>query len=143
VGLEVHYRARRHQRVHRRGHGLWGSCLSPVATATTDEIEPRQLATPVAAELHTPWASADADGVEFAKPTTVPASELFDAAYDTDAPHRYHRIAYLLGPDARGAGPVERLFLTSVEERASVAEAEQDPCWRKAMLEEMTSMEPP
>jgi hypothetical protein len=79
--------------------------------------------------------------VEFAKPPIAPASELFNDADDTDAPHQYHRVADLLGPDATDAGPVEHLFLTSVEEPASVAEAEQDPCWGKVMLEEMTSIE--
>jgi hypothetical protein len=78
--------------------------------------------------------------MEFATPPMAPDPELFDDADDADEPHRYRRVANLLGPNATGAARAERLFLTSAEEPTSVAEAEQDPCWRKAMMEEMNSI---
>jgi hypothetical protein len=117
-----------------------GEPSEPVARAAAEEVEPQQPTTPGAAEPHTPSATATADVVEFATPPTAPDPELFDDEDDADEPHRYRRVANLLGPNATGAARAERLFLTSSEEPASVAEAEQNPSWRKAMLEEMNSI---
>jgi hypothetical protein len=117
-----------------------GDSSEPAARAAAEEVEPQQPATPGAAEPHTPSATATTDVVEFATPPTAPDPELFDDEDDADEPHRYRRVANLLGPNATGAARAEHLFLTSAEEPASVAEAEQNPSWRKAMLEEMNSI---
>jgi hypothetical protein len=109
----------------------YGGDVSVHVTMTAaDNIEPQQQATPDAAEPCTPWAATN--DMEFATPPTTHDPELFDAEDDAAAPHQYRRVTDLHG---------DRLFLTSAEEPASVAEAEQDPCWIKAMHEEMTSIE--
>jgi hypothetical protein len=101
-----------------------GDSSEPIARAATEEVEPQQPATPGVAEPHTPSATATVDVVEFATPPTAPNPELFDDEDDADEPHRYRRVANLLGPNATGTARAERLLLTSAEEPASVAEAE-------------------
>jgi hypothetical protein len=107
-----------------------GDVSAPVSATAADDIEPQEQSSPDAAEPSTPW--VDTDDLEFATPPTAPDPELFDAEDDTEAPHRYRRVADLHG---------DRLFLTSAEEPACVADAERDPCWSKAMEEEMKSIE--
>jgi hypothetical protein len=89
-----------------------GDVSAPVSATAADE-----QSSPDAAEPSTPW--VDTDDLEFATPPTAPDPELFDAEDDAEAPHRYRRVADLHG---------DRLFLTSAEEPASVADAERDPC---------------
>jgi hypothetical protein len=120
-----------------------GDASVPVAPAVADDIKLQQPATPGVAEPHMPRTTTTADTVEFATPPTAPEPKLFndmDDADDADKSHCYRHVADLLVPNATGAAHTEHLFLTSAEEPASVAEAEQDPCRRKAMMEEMNSI---
>jgi hypothetical protein len=91
-------------------------------------------------ESATPEPAAE-EAVELAMPPMVLDPELFDDDDDVEVLHRYRRVSNLLGPDATAPGLAESLFLTSAEEPATVGEAEKEPSWRKAMLEEMTSIE--
>jgi hypothetical protein len=79
--------------------------------------------------------------VQLATPPSSPDPELLDINDDPEQPHRFRRVANIRGPDAVTPGLAERLFLTTAEEPASVAEEERDPSWRKEMLEEMSSIE--
>jgi hypothetical protein len=69
-----------------------------------------------------------------------------DADYDEDAPLRFRAVSDILGPTSppgmaeRHLGN-QRLLMASAEEPMSLVEAEQQSCWRKAMEEEMKSIE--
>ena len=82
--------------------------------------------------------------VEFATPPSVQSDHL-DADHD-DAPLRFRKIENIIGlTSPRGpalrALIVEELHEVSSDEPASFAEAERHPSWRKAMEEEMASIE--
>lgn len=67
-----------------------------------------------------------------------------DADHDDDAPLCLHSINDIIGP-AEPVGQVRRvlaheLHVVRLDEPSSFEEAEQDPCWRQAMLEEMKSI---
>jgi hypothetical protein len=79
--------------------------------------------------------------VEFATPPSSPDPELFDINDDPADHHRYRRITDIHGGYNTVPELAERLFLTSAEEPGSVAEAQRDANWRKAMFEEMQSIE--
>jgi hypothetical protein len=72
--------------------------------------------------------------------------DVVDADHDEDAPTRFRNVTNVLG-EASTPGLAIReleageLMFTSVEEPATFKEAEQDPCWRRAMMEEMKSIE--
>jgi hypothetical protein len=96
----------------------------------------------------TPERSGEPSVVRFVTPATT-HSALFDADDDANAPHHFHYIADLLGePDGtmQQAGRPsmfddEVLHLVSGEEPASFAEAEREDCWRRAMLDELQSVD--
>jgi hypothetical protein len=71
--------------------------------------------------------------------------EDLDADHDEDAPLRLRQIEDILGPASpRGLARrvlTEELHVVSSDEPTSFDEAEQSPHWRKAMLEEMRSIE--
>ncbi|WVZ57628.1 hypothetical protein U9M48_007990 [Paspalum notatum var. saurae] len=89
--------------------------------------------------------TAAPEHVEFAMP---PANleELVDAEHDENAPARFRNVDNVLGA-ACPLGLVPRvledreLLFTTAEEPTTFKEAEQNPCWCRAMLEEMRSIE--
>jgi hypothetical protein len=107
-----------------------------VPAAATQDLEEDLSRSPAMADQ-----AMEEPAGQFATPPSTPDPELFDADDDPEDFHRYRRVDNILGPDAVAPGLAECLFLTTAEEPASVGEAEQDPCWRKAMLEEMSSIE--
>ena len=86
-------------------------------------------------------------GRQFATPPTA-RSELFDADDSVGAPHRFRRMGDLLGeaaatpqqPEDEDADDDEVLHLMAGEEPTTFAEAEQEDCWRHAMLDELASI---
>jgi len=96
---------------------------------------------PASPELRTSLAAAE---VEFATPPSTD-SEYLDAFHDGEE-LRYRRLEYVYkdqsvpGLADRATGDPE-LMLMSSEEPANFAIAERDAEWRKAMLEEMCSIE--
>ena len=84
---------------------------------------------------------------QFATPPTA-RSELFDADDSVGAPHRFRHMGDLLGeaaatpqqPEDEDAGDDEVLHLMAGEEPTTFAEAEQEDCWRHAMLDELASI---
>lgn len=83
--------------------------------------------------------------VEFATPPEL-MEELVDAEYDVGDPLRFRIVDSVLGA-ASPPGLAPRvldsgdLLFTTAEEPTTFKEAEQSPCWRRAMLEEMKSIE--
>ncbi|WVZ98286.1 LOW QUALITY PROTEIN: hypothetical protein U9M48_043748 [Paspalum notatum var. saurae] len=82
--------------------------------------------------------------ITFATPPSG-ASEALDAEHDDDAPLRYRTIDNILGP-TMPPGMAHRdqdedLLLASGDEPATFEQAQVHECWRKAMLNEMTSIE--
>jgi hypothetical protein len=75
----------------------------------------------------------------------TPSSENLDADHEEDAPLRYRRLTDILGPSsppsraARDA--TEYLLLASEEEPTTFKQAEQSAPWKRAMLEEINSIE--
>jgi hypothetical protein len=65
-----------------------------------------------------------------------------DADHDDDVPLRFCSITDILGTAgfAPRAQVVEELHMVSSDEPTSFTEAERSPSWRKAMIEEMTSI---
>jgi hypothetical protein len=96
----------------------------------------------------TPERSGEPSAVWFATPATT-HSALFDADDDANAPHRFRYVADLLGePDGmtqQAGRPLlfddEVSHLVSGEEPASFTEAEREDCWRRAMLDELQSID--
>jgi hypothetical protein len=83
--------------------------------------------------------------VQFATPPAALDEEL-DADHDDDAPLRFRKVEDVTGAAstpgyAARALWSEQLFAVSAEEPSSLAHAEQDPCWRKAMEEELRAIE--
>ncbi|KAL6647280.1 hypothetical protein ACP70R_014717 [Stipagrostis hirtigluma subsp. patula] len=90
-------------------------------------------------------APGGAQAVEFASSPDANDDNL-DADHDEDAPLRFRKIDNIIGPaPPPGFVPralvVEELHAVSSDEPASFAEAECSPSWRKAMMEEMESIE--
>lgn len=83
--------------------------------------------------------------VEFASPPSE-AGDLLDVDHDDDAPLRFRKLDNIIGPASPlGFAPraliAEELHAMSSDETASFAEAERSPSWRKAMMEEIESIE--
>lgn len=118
-----------------------------VANAPRADSEQPELPTPPATSTSpcTPAATAGttATSAEFATPPTIAADDL-DADHD-DAPLRFRRVDEILGPATPPGLAVrefdDELMMASAEEPASLAEAQQQDCWRQAMLDEMKSIE--
>ena len=95
-------------------------------------------------ETSPPPAGAPPEPVEFATPRT--ADSTLDADHDTDLEARYRRMDDLVGggePPGLAALELEEvaeLHAISADEPNTFAEVEKNPCWRKAMQEEMTSI---
>lgn len=70
----------------------------------------------------------------------------FDAAQD-EGPLRYQSINDLiidpqhLGSETQVERSAQQLLTVIAEEPSTFADVERDPCWRKAMAEEMRSIE--
>ncbi|KAM0916826.1 hypothetical protein ACQ4PT_009866 [Festuca glaucescens] len=124
-----------------------GPCRNSAPPATPALVTPSAATTPVRA--------AEGGGtsveptVRFATPPTV-RSELFDADDHASAPHRFRRVDDLLGNPVALPMQAERpglfddeelLLVAGEEEPASFAEAEREECWRRAMLDELQSID--
>ena len=83
--------------------------------------------------------------VHLVSPPTELGDQL-DADHDDDAPLRFRTVENILGEVTppgqaiRNLGHGE-LHAVSAEEPATLADAERQPCWRKAMEEELQSIE--
>jgi hypothetical protein len=111
----------------------------PVDSDTTPPPSPHATAGEAAG------GSGRAQAVEFASPPAGGDDNL-DADHDEEAPLRFRKIENILGPTSPlGFAPrallMEELHAVSSDEPASFAEAERCPSWRKAMMEEMESIE--
>ena len=95
-------------------------------------------------ELSLPPAAATPEPVEFATPRT--ADSTLDIDHVDDLVARYRRMDDLVGGcepprlEARKVEEVAELHAISTDEPNTFAEAERNPCWLKAMKEEMTSI---
>ncbi|BAF28754.2 Os11g0656500 [Oryza sativa Japonica Group] len=91
----------------------------------------------------TPSVHGDAPAVEFVSPPTGAAANL-DADHD-DAPLRFRTMDNVLGPamlpGLANREVQEELMMVSGEEPATFAQAERDEDWRRAMLDEISSIE--
>lgn len=91
-----------------------------------------------------------AQGMEFATPPSS-YDDMVDVKHDEEVPVRFRTIDNLLGPGTPPGlatrvfnNPVFKggeLMFTSAEESTSFREAEKRDCWRRAMKEEMNSIE--
>jgi hypothetical protein len=84
-------------------------------------------------------------GVQFATPPAVLDEDL-DADHDDNAPLRFRTVEDITGAASPPGYAVrvlysEQLFAVSAEEPGSLAHAGQDPCWRRAMEEELRAIE--
>lgn len=98
--------------------------------------------------LQHPTTAANDDGAKPVEYATPPADleGALDADHDDDVPIRFRKLDNILGASSpRGLVPrvlgEELHAVSSADEPASFADAERDPSWRKAMLEEMQSIE--
>ena len=92
-----------------------------------------------------PPAATPPEPVEFATPRTT--NSTLDTDHNDDLVARYQRMEDLVGggePPGLAARKLEQemaeLHAISADEPNTFAEAERNPCWLKAMQEEMTSI---
>ncbi|WVZ81795.1 hypothetical protein U9M48_029136, partial [Paspalum notatum var. saurae] len=99
--------------------------------------------TPHAMPAPTPHATPSPT-IKFATPPSV-AEEDLDAEHDDDVPLRFRTVDNILGlATPRGMAHQDQdedLLLTSTDEPTIFEQAQAHECWRKAMLDEMTSIE--
>jgi hypothetical protein len=84
-------------------------------------------------------------GVQFATPPAAFDEEL-DANHDDDTPLWFRTVEDITGAASPPGYIVrvlysEQLFAVSAEKPGSLAHAGQDPCWRRAMEEELRAIE--
>jgi hypothetical protein len=89
--------------------------------------------------------SATTSPVHFVTPPLLQGDEL-DADHDDDAPLRFRAVDDVVGPGSPPGYAVRdlgdgRLLAVSAEEPASLAQAQKEACWRRAMEEELRSIE--
>lgn len=99
--------------------------------------------TPAAASPRSGGAHGAHDGHEEAQ--QVDPDDL-DADHDEDGPLRFRAVEDIIGPGSPPGLAVrdlgnQRLLMVSAEEPTSLAEAEQQACWRRAMEEELLAIE--
>lgn len=131
-----------------RGDPAAASTSDPFTVDMIEVMVPApQVQTPVPASPvpGTPEPILTPPGMEFASPPSN-ASTVLDADHSSGAPIRFRAVDDLLGDASpRGLAPRElstaELHIVSADEPASFVEAEQQQCWRRAMLEEMRSIE--
>lgn len=68
-------------------------------------------------------------------------SPVLDAAADANQVHRFRRITDFFDGHDGPVQPVEWLLIALAEEPSTFTEVDLDPDWRKAMIEEMNSIE--
>ena len=145
-----------HMTIHGREEGSGGPATGEAGATAAPEVEeppsPATAGTPVhspAAGVGSPAspgpATPAAGDVEFATPPSD-YTEFVDAYHDGEEV-RFRRIEGIIG-EAEVPGVAARLLdddpellLMSAEEPTSFAVAERDPNWRRAMLEELRSIE--
>jgi hypothetical protein len=112
-----------------------GTSSPPPATPHTAEAPPTPL---TGASSSTPAPPS----VKFTSPPTA-FSEMLDAADDGTLEHRFRSMENILaaGPARAPEEEEDELHLLAGEEPATFSEAEQHESWRRAMLEEMSSIE--
>ena len=96
-------------------------------------------------DMTTP-SSGSAPAVQFASPPAVLGEDELDADHDDDLPPRFRKLENIVGPTTTPGLAVrdlgsERLLVVSAKEPASLAQAKQEACWRRAMEEELRSIE--
>jgi hypothetical protein len=118
---------------------------APAASATspTTPAEPSSPATPM---TMTTSSSGSALAIQFASPPTVLGEDELDADHDDDLPPRFRKPENIVGLATTPGLAVrdldsERLLAVSAEEPALLAQAKQEACWRRAMEEELRSIE--
>jgi hypothetical protein len=85
----------------------------------------------------------DQEDLEADQPEVPVSAEHLDADHD-DAPLRLRSIGNIIGEAAvpgHAVRNVQRLFVVSAEEPASLEEAESQPCWHSSMVEEIKAIE--
>jgi hypothetical protein len=121
--------------------GYGGQTQDPGA-ATSTPSAPR---TPASAPASISTERATPTDVQFVSPPPN-LDEGLDADHDEDAPLRFRPVDDVVGPGTP-PGPIERdlgenrLLAISAEEPASLIQAKQEACWRRAMEEELQAIE--
>ena len=87
----------------------------------------------------TPAAAATPGGLEFVTPPS--GSPVLDADDDARVAHHFRRVSDVLGLHYGAVQPDKKLLIASAEEPSTFKEAELDPSWRRAMIEEVNSIE--
>lgn len=114
-----------------------GPAASPISSRTTRAPSPAASPSSASPEAIT--------NVEFVNPISD-LGDALDADHDDDAPLRFRTLGNILG-DVDVPGLAERelareaLYLTSAEELCIFKEAEQDPRWRAAKVDELKAIE--
>lgn len=114
-----------------------GPAASPISSRTTRAPSPAASPSSASPEAIT--------NVEFVNPISD-LGDALDADHDDDAPLRFRTLGNILG-DVDVPGLAERelareaLYLTSAEEPRTFKEAEQDPRWRAAKVDELKAIE--
>lgn len=114
----------------------------PMDESTSSSASPVASASP-ASPTATPAPATPT--VQYATPPTSLVEQL-DADHDDDAPLRFRTLDNIIGPASPPGYAVrdlgdEQLYAISAEEPASLAQAAKDPCWRRAMEEELQAIE--
>ena len=88
-----------------------------------------------------PMTPSPTQHVRYVSPPAEGAEENLDAGVDPLGPLRYRPVLDLIDPGEVNPGRAERLLLTPTGEPSTLAEAEGDKEWRKAMHDELDSIE--
>jgi hypothetical protein len=121
--------------------GYGGQTQDPSAAAST----PSAPRTPASAPASISTEQATPTDTQFVSPPPN-LDEGLDADHDEDAPLRFRPVDDIVGPGTP-PGPIERdlgenrLLAISAEEPASLIQAKQEACWRRAMEEELQAIE--
>lgn len=89
---------------------------------------------------------ATPDGVQFVTPPPILGEEELDMDHEDDVPLRFCAMDDLAGIESPPGYAVRdlgdgRLLAVSAEEPASLAQAQKEGCWRRAMEEELRSIQ--
>jgi hypothetical protein len=121
--------------------GYGGQTQDPSAAPST----PSAPRTPASAPTSISTERATPTDIQFVSPLPN-LDEGLDADHDEDAPLRFRPVDDVVGPGTP-PGPIERdleenrLLAISAEEPASLIQAKQEACWRRAMEEEQQAIE--
>jgi hypothetical protein len=94
-------------------------------------------------QMTPPSRAAATLSIDAASQSRTPPSENLDADHDEDVSLRYRNLSEIIGlgtPPGQVARGVQ-LLLVAGEEPTSFKQAEQDASWRRAMMDEINSIE--